>query len=200
MAEAERLRAALDRKRHKLSEARRRAAEEAQALRSELRHREAVIQELLTLRMFLRASLEWVKASVAESFPRYNSLLYAAVFSDFGLLIANAFVDFMGLDDADASDSSGSGDSPSARVFWIPYIVWALAGLAGWLLDWRVSKRSALGPKLAKIQAATFGAVSPQSMREALSDNGSMGALLSPNAAAAAAFEPLYKLGCEVEV
>jgi len=149
-AERLRLQQALERKRAKLRTA-----------RADLAHRENVIQDLLTLRLFLRASIEWIKVSVAERFPTYNSLLYTAAFSNFGLLVTNAFLDFMSI-------GEGSDSSAEPEVFWIPYIVWAVLGVAGWLLDRYVSKKSSLGTKLDKVQACTFGAISQQSMRTAL--------------------------------
>ena len=180
-AERLRLQQALERKRAKL-----------RAARAELQHRENVIQELLTLRLFLRASIEWIKVSVAEHFPAYNSLLYTAAFSNFGLLVTNAFLDFMSI--GEGSDSS----SAEPELFWIPYIVWALLGVAGWLLDRYVGQHNTLGTKLDTVQACTFGAISQQSMRTALATGQT--SELESLLAQPVPMETRYKLGCEVPV
>ena len=149
-----------------------------------IKQREATIQDLLTLRMFLRSSIEWIKQSVSDTFPRYNSLLYSATFSNFAMLTTEAFLDFL-IEDSYSDDryehSSESGSyDPPPKVFWIPYLMWFIFGCLGWLLDAYVSKHNTLGKKLETVRSATFGEVPVENMREAIEgvDDGSINQVL----------------------
>jgi len=176
----------LRKKRKKIKHLRAQLDSERAEWQAQLRHRENTIQELLTLRMFLRASIEWIKESVAESFPRYNSLLYTATLSNFGLLVTNGFIDLV----QETREDSGE----SARAFWAPYIVWAFMGLLGWCLDYVASRKNSVARKLANVQAATFGAISASNMRHALEGSTSE---LDKMLNGSVDFETVHKLGQE---
>lgn len=122
---------------------------------------ENTIQDLLTLRMFLRSSIEWIKTSVADSFPQYNSFLYTLMFSNFALFISNAFIDFI-------TETEDSQADETMRAFWIPYLVWVIFGFVGWLFDRHVSKRNSLGRRLEVVREATFGGIATSNMQQAL--------------------------------
>lgn len=185
-AEVEELREDLKKKRSKLKETRadliraKTVAEfdifnqdTTENLKLQVKQREETIQELLILRTFLRTSLEWIKQSVSESFPRYNSLLYTIMFSNFGMVTTEAFLDFLIQD-------SYSDRSDSSSTFWIPYVVWFVFGVIGWLIDMYVSKHNTLGQKLETARSATFGEVSVQNMMNVINgrDDGSINTLL----------------------
>lgn len=132
-------------------------------MKDHIKQCEDTIQELLTLRMFLRASIEWIKTSTSESFPRYNSMLYTLTFSNFGMFISKAFIDF-------ERESRGEPHQ-GPETFWIPYIVWFVCGLFGWIFDRYVSRHNSIGGKLESVQNATYGTIPYQTMRDALNGN-----------------------------
>lgn len=157
--EIKELRGEIKKKRRKLKKSRDYNREEIQELRQVVKQRENTIQELLTLRMFLRSSIEWIKQSVSEGFPNYNSFLYTAMFSNFGLVTTKGFYDFL-LENVE-------GKQP-ASAYWVPYLAWFILGAIGWLIDRHVSKNNALEKKLNAVQDATFGAISQEEMRNAI--------------------------------
>lgn len=142
-------------------------AEERRELQEYIAKCETTIQDLLTLRMFLRSSIEWIKTSVADSFPRYNSFVYTLMFSNFGLFLSKAFIDFIG----ETGDSSVEN---STRAFWVPYIVWVIFGAIGWFIDKIVSRKNSLGRRLDIIREATFGGIDKMSMYKVLDPSSGM--------------------------
>lgn len=142
-------------------DSRRRCDEEKRELEEYIAKCENTIQDLLTLRMFLRSSIEWIKASVSDSFPQYNSFIYTLMFSNFALFLSNAFVDFI-------TETEDSMAAETMRAFWIPYIIWTLFGIIGWFFDRYVSKKNSIGRKLDIVREATFGGIATNNMYSAL--------------------------------